>query len=142
MVVSLLNRMTLQELAEIRIKEAKVLLDNEMYDGSYYLCGYTIELALKACIAKNTREYDFPDKDVVNSSYTHKLIDLIKTASLEQKFNDHKRKNQTFSSNWSIVKSWSEEKRYTRNPKSQAEGIYKAVSDKDNGVFEWIKQYW
>lgn len=140
--VAVLNRMTLQDLAKIRLEEAKILLDNGMYDGAYYLCGYTIELALKACIAKNTREYDFPDKDIANSCYTHKYIDLIKTASLEPKFKEEIKKNISFSDNWSIVKSWSEGKRYTRNSKSQAEGMYKAVSDENNGVFKWIKQYW
>lgn len=47
-----MNRGELQELALIRLQDAKVLLDNHCFDGAFYLSGYTIECALKACIAK------------------------------------------------------------------------------------------
>jgi HEPN domain-containing protein len=49
-----MNRADLQQLAELRITEAKVLLDNGFYAGAYYLAGYAVECALKACIAKLT----------------------------------------------------------------------------------------
>ncbi|MBI0577948.1 HEPN domain-containing protein [Neobacillus cucumis] len=48
------------------MKDAKVLLDHECYDGAYYLSGYVIECALKACIAKYTKEFDFPDKKLID----------------------------------------------------------------------------
>ena len=68
-----MNRKELQTLAKIRIKEAEVLLNNNLnnkrYDGAYYLCGYGVECALKACIAKNTKRYEFPDKQTVLDSY-------------------------------------------------------------------------
>jgi len=32
------------------------------FDGAYYLAGYAVECAIKACIAKGTRRYEFPDK--------------------------------------------------------------------------------
>ncbi len=47
-----MNRSDLQNLATIRLRDAEVLLDNGRYDGAYYLLGYVIECALKACIAK------------------------------------------------------------------------------------------
>lgn len=56
-----MNRAEFQELAVIRLNDAKILLDNHRYDGAYYLTGYVVESALKACIANRTREYDFPD---------------------------------------------------------------------------------
>lgn len=138
----ILNRDILQELANIRYNEAKTLLENEMYDGAYYLSGYVIELALKACIAKQTKKYDFPDKDTVKNSYTHNLKDLLKVAALAQKFNTDSGKNKQLGDNWAIVVNWSEEKRYTRNDKQTAEAMFDAISDKDNGVFSWIKQHW
>ena len=49
-----MNRGEFQEIANIRLRDAKVLLDNECFDGAYYLAGYVIECALKAWIAKNT----------------------------------------------------------------------------------------
>lgn len=55
-----MNRSDFQTLAETRLQEAKSLLDNGHYSGAYYLCGYAIEYALKACIAKQTKAEDFP----------------------------------------------------------------------------------
>ncbi len=63
-----MNRSDLQKLAVIRIKEAKLLLDNDAYEGSYYLAGYAVECALKACFAKQTKQYEFPDKRAVNAA--------------------------------------------------------------------------
>lgn len=57
-----MDRKGLQELSNVRLKEAKALLKVGMADGAYYLAGYAVECALKACIAKETRRYDFPDK--------------------------------------------------------------------------------
>ena len=68
-----MNRVDLQALSETRIREAKSLLAAEFMDGAYYLAGYSVECALKACIAKQTQEHDFPDKKLVNESHTHNL---------------------------------------------------------------------
>lgn len=57
-----MNRADLQNLAELRINEAKLLLDRGFYQGAYYVAGYAIECALKACIAKKTQQFDFPEK--------------------------------------------------------------------------------
>ena len=46
-----MNRRDLQELTRIRAVEAGTLLDQGMYDGAYYLSGYAVECALKACIS-------------------------------------------------------------------------------------------
>jgi HEPN domain-containing protein len=43
-----LNRRDFQELALVRLNEAKVLLDAGHFDGAYYLAGYAVECALKA----------------------------------------------------------------------------------------------
>jgi HEPN domain-containing protein len=78
-----LNRNDLRRLARIRLREARALLEARCYDGAYYLCGYAVEVALKACIAKQTRRHDFPDRKTVNDSYSHDLRTLIKVAGLE-----------------------------------------------------------
>jgi HEPN domain-containing protein len=77
-----MNRADLQQLADLRIKEARILLDGASYSGAYYPAGYAIECALKACIAKPTKEHDFPDKDFVNRSWTHDLEKLLILAEL------------------------------------------------------------
>ena len=80
-----MNRNELRELALIRLKEAKSLLDSRNYEGAYYLCGYAVECGLKACIAKKTNRHDFPDKNTVNESYTHELSKLLRLAGLDIK---------------------------------------------------------
>lgn len=50
-----MDRRRFQELSRIRLDEAKALLESELSDGAFYLAGYAVECALKACIAKNTR---------------------------------------------------------------------------------------
>lgn len=47
-----MNRSDFQDLAQIRLAEAAALLQAERFDGAYYLAGYAVECALKACIAK------------------------------------------------------------------------------------------
>jgi HEPN domain-containing protein len=53
-----MNRNYFRQLAELRLKEAKALLAAELPDGTYYLAGYAVECALKACIAKMTQQHD------------------------------------------------------------------------------------
>ncbi len=78
-----MNRTDFQNIAKLRIKEAKVLLDNGCFEGTYYLLGYAVECALKACIAKQTKLHEFPDSKVVRESYTHDLEKLVKVAGLK-----------------------------------------------------------
>lgn len=59
-----------------------MLLDRRRYDGAYYLAGYVVECALKACIAKGTRRFDFPPR-AVQDIYTHDLARLLRQAGLE-----------------------------------------------------------
>ena len=43
----------LKEIARRRLKDAKILYREKSYTGALYLCGYAIELALKAIICRN-----------------------------------------------------------------------------------------
>ena len=76
------NRYEFQKLAGSRLEDAKILLRNHRYEGSYYLSGYVVECGLKACIAKLTKRYDFPDKGLVQGAYRHDLTQLLKMAKL------------------------------------------------------------
>jgi HEPN domain-containing protein len=77
------NRNDLKQMALVRLREARALFQGGNYDGAYYLSGYAIECALKACIAKKTKRYDFPDKRRANDSYTHSLTQLVRVAELQ-----------------------------------------------------------
>lgn len=138
-----MNRLDLQQLAELRIREAGVLLNNGFYAGAYYLAGYAIECALKACIARLTKPDEFPDKKHANRSYTHNLTELVDVAQLSASLKTEGNLNLAFDLNWNTVKSWSEEARYDANiGKPKAEDFYSAITDPSDGVLQWLKKYW
>jgi hypothetical protein len=80
-----MNRADFQQLAELRLLEARALLAAELPDGAYYLAGYAVECGLKACIAAKTREHDFPDKKLVEKSYSHDVEKLLDAAGLSDR---------------------------------------------------------
>ncbi len=67
----------------VRLAEARALLKAGLPDGAYYLVGYAVECALKACIARGTQRYEFPEKKRVNASHTYDLGELVKVAELQ-----------------------------------------------------------
>jgi len=107
-----MDRSDLQEIAEMRLRESKILFDNEEFAGAYYLAGYSIECAFKACIAKQIRHQEFPDKKFILDSYTHDLDKLLNTSGLKNELYNEIEGNQELNANWSIVKDWSIDSRY------------------------------
>lgn len=119
-----MNRKTFRQVALLRLKEAKVLLDNDCPQGAYYLCGYAVECALKACLARKGK-----------SHWTHDLKHLLDEVGgpLVSKMENHPK--------WATVVSWSEDKdkRYSIGATEQlSRDLYRAV----DGVLKCIKEYW
>ncbi len=134
-----MDRHTFRQLASLRLREAKTLLRNGHYEGAYYLCGYSVECALKACLARQTKRYAFPPKveDVREYYYTHKLPKLL------DRVGGPLATEMTGDKNWAVVRGWSEETRYSvGTPKELAQQLYSAVADKKSGVLKCIKKYW
>lgn len=137
-----MNKTELENLAAIRIKEANILLTADCYQGAYYLAGYALECTLKACIAKQVKEFDFPDKKLAIDSYTHKLADLVITAGLKQKLTEQEKLSKEFKLNWAIVVEWSEESRYEcAITKQEAHNLFTAITDNESGILLWLKKY-
>lgn len=136
-----MNRQDLQNLALTRLEEVEVLLNNHKYSGAYYLSGYVIECALKACIAKQTQEFDFPDKKTVMDSYTHDLEKLVKVAKLDKELKSLLN-DPDFSLRWLEVRDWSEESRYQTHNRQKALDIYSAITDPTHGVLQWLQQHY
>ena len=134
-----MTRTEFQQLADIRAREAEILLRAQCWDGAYYLIGYTIECALKACIAKAFKQDDIPDKGFVSNIFSHDLTNLLKLAEVQK----HMSANSPLEVNWGIVRKWSEKTRYEL-AKSQfdATEMFNAVTDTANGVLPWLKKYW
>jgi hypothetical protein len=96
----------------------------------------------KACVARQFREHDFPDLEVVRASYNHKLPDLVKIAGLAQHLSNALTSSDDFKVNWATVKDWSPESRYKERSEIEARGIIRAIEATPNGVLEWITQHW
>ncbi len=136
------TRAGFQQLADIRVHEASALVAAGMWEGAYYLAGYAVECALKACITKQIIAEDFPDKEKVNQWYSHKIDVLLAQALLEPDRLKDAAKDLLFKDNWSQVMRWSEKSRYTRPTEAEARAILEAITDPVHGVLRWIKSRW
>jgi len=116
------------------MREAKLLLDQNNWDGAYYLVGYAVEFALKIRIIANLIQSDsFPDKKLADNFYKHELTHLRRIAGLEDEMN----KDAAVSLQWDIVKDWSEQTRYqVGKTQHEATDLYNAIEE---GVLPWIK---
>ena len=136
-----MNRKDLQTVAETRLKDAQLLYRHRRFDGAYYLAGYVIECALKACIAKKTRRYDFPNKELAQNVYTHDLTQLLQHAGLGQQLQQEFQSDPELELRWGVVKDWKEKSRYESHGRNKAKGILDAVADA-RGVFSCLRKYW
>ena len=137
-----LNRELLRQLSEQHLANAHVLLEQRRWPGAYYLAGYSVECALKACIAKLTKVHDFPHKDSPKA-FTHRLDVLVGLAELEQARIDKAKSSLDFKLNWAVILEWSEESRYDLSAGDrEARNLIHAISDNQEGVLPWIKLHW
>jgi hypothetical protein len=138
-----MDRIDFQKISKMRIREGRVLLRTNHFNGAYYLLGYAIECAIKACIARQTKRYEFPNKNRMKDCYNHNLETLIKAAGLSLSLATELKNNSAFQVNWSVVKDWSEEFRYEHTIANlKAKDLYSAITDRKNGVLQWLKKYW
>jgi len=136
-----LTRRDFQRLAELRAREAGSLSKGRNQQGAYYLAGYAVECALKACIAKKTRRHEFPpDRNYVGRVYTHNLRELLKEAELETQLDRDMKANKALAANWNTVKIWNEETRY-QIAGLNGRDLCAAITGPD-GVLHWIKKLW
>lgn len=141
--LSSVNRKDLQTLADLRVADAKVLVDAGCFSAAYYLLGYAVECALKACITKQIREHDFPDKQLVLDSYTHNLEQLLRTSGVKPQFDSRIKADKSFEVNWTTIKDWTEAARYENNiPEVKARDLLNAITDSTSGVLTWLKTVW
>ena len=119
------------------------MLENEKYDAAYYLAGYAVECALKACIAKQTKRFDFPDKRIVDKSHVHNLKDLLSVSGLKQLHQQESEGDAEFEANWRVVTDWSQHHRYQLgHSAAKARDLYAAITGRKHGILTWLKKQW
>jgi HEPN domain-containing protein len=135
-----LSRQLLQTVATSKLEDAVLLLAHDRYSNAYYLAGYAVEIALKAVIAKQFRPGVIPEKGLVNSIYTHRLISLIDLAGLSAELGQAR--NVLLAAKWTTVSQWSEASRYETISEAPARELVTAVNDPKGGVSPWIIRHW
>lgn len=132
------------KIADLRLKEAKILFENECFDGCIYLAGYCVELLLKAKIAKlldlDNLFVSF-GRDKVKPFKIHKLTDLVLYAGLHKQIAEEV--DETFKRYWSLlITEWSKDLRYEKCgncSRNKAKNFIEAIDNPTNGIKQWIE---
>jgi hypothetical protein len=138
-----MNRAELQQFARDRVRDAKALLATRRWSGAYYLIGYAVECALKACVIAYLMKTDlFPARRFSEQCWTHNLDQLMELAGLQAEFDPAVAADPELKARWETVRNWSEASRYTRKTRAEATGLYNAITDKKHGVLSWTQSWW
>jgi HEPN domain-containing protein len=133
-------RKDFQDLAEERIRDAEALLVAGRFSAARYFAGLAVECALKARIAGQTREHEFPDRKRAEKVFTHNLNDLLELAELTPEL---RTENQALQANWIRIKKWDVNWRYEA-PVDSAESteFVRSVADATDGILSWLRTRW
>lgn len=132
----------MRHLSRLRIAEAKSLRQSQHWSGAYYLAGYAVECALKACVLNSVRRYHMPEKAVINDSYSHDIEKLARLAGIESQLHARQRVDGAFAVNWKLVTEWSEASRYEIKSEIEASEMITAVTHRLQGVLPWVQKQW
>lgn len=103
----MLTRDELLKIARARLRDAEVLFRSRRYDGAMYLCGYAIEIKLKARICRTLHWNEYPaTKRGYQSFKIHDLDMLLHLSGVESKIKSN------FFAEWSAVVVWDPSARY------------------------------
>lgn len=106
----MLTRVELRKIARARIKDAETLFQANRYEGAVYLCGYAVEIALKARICGTLRWAGYPSTNAEFKNFQsfkiHSLDVLLSLSGVERKVKTN------FLAAWSGVAAWAPEARY------------------------------
>ena len=138
----MLTKADLEALAITRLEDALFLFQAGRASSAYYLAGYAVELALKACIAKSFQPDAIPDKAFVLEIYTHSLEKLLGTAGLAAQFSADSKSDPQLAAAWGIASKWTEGSRYSLWDSLTAGNLITAIADQQHGVFQWVKKHW
>jgi hypothetical protein len=106
----MISTVELKKISRARMKDAEALYSARRYDGATYLCGYALELSLKARICKAIHWKGYPETNAEFQNYqsfkTHNLETLLHLSAAEDRI------KTTCLAEWSIVLTWDPTVRY------------------------------
>jgi HEPN domain-containing protein len=137
------NPQDIQDLADLRLREATGLINIGFPDAAFYLAGYAAELYLKAKICENLKLPNFYDQYATDNNLsatflTHDLERLLLLSGSLLEFEADIKANISFRLDWERLLSWSETSIY------DLEGSHSLVEAIDfinavKNLKEWIK---
>lgn len=106
----MIDKKEIKKIAKARLKDAEVLAASQRYEGAIYLCGYAVELGLKARICRTLKWPGFPSTNKEFKEYlsfkTHNLDVLLHLTGIEDRIKTE------LLAEWSAVAEWDPESRY------------------------------
>ena len=141
------TRIEWQQLAECRIEDARANLDPAVgrWAAAYYLIGYAVECGLKSCVLARIAAHPediYENKRFSLDAWTHDFEKLLELSGLVVERDTDVKANPVLKSNWQRMEDWSEESRYAQSTRFEAERLFDAVTNTNDGVMQWIRRRW
>jgi len=81
----------LRAISRERLRDARALLRAKRFDGTYYVCGYAVELALKARCCRTLKWADFPGPPIASRAWPIRdlealVVQVTQQVLLQRKF--------------------------------------------------------
>ena len=138
----MITRSELKKLVKRRLGDAHVLMQGRRYESAYYIAGYAVECAIKACIARQFRRNTIPDRQLVNQTYKHDFEGLLKTAGLFDELRGDAGISPGLGSSWNVIKDWKPDVRYsTEKTRLDAHDLIDAIENPDDGILQWLARH-
>ena len=136
------SKALLQAIASGKLEDAKLLYAHGRFSNAYYLGGYAIEIALKACVTLQIQAETLPDRRFIADIYTHEFEKLIGLAGLRAELRSRQNDDVQFQANWGLVNEWKPDTRYDSIDRTSAQLLLMATADEHHGILPWITTFW
>ena len=136
------TRSDLRANAQAKLDDALLLWQNGRYSNAYYLAGYAVEIALKACVAAQIVAETIPDKELIRKIFNHEFNVLVGLAGLSAELKENQDKDSEFATNWAVASRWSPDIRDEVVDQTSAQVFIDAIADARSGVLQWIRAHW
>jgi hypothetical protein len=129
----------------MRLEDAIMLFNNNLYDGAFYIAGYALELTFKAKICECLKIDEFYHLHAAKSDFSkvflvHNLNRLLILSGLYTVYETDKLTDSRLMLAWSTAIKWSENNRYDK----RGTHVSREVQDFINAIkflIQWINTH-